>query len=486
VGLLGAGVIGAGWAARFLLHGVEVRVFDPDPRAEDHVHAAVENARRAYGALMTAPLPDPGTFTIASTPEDAARGADFVQESVPEREELKRGLLAAAGSATAADVVIASSTSGLLPSRLQDGVPHPERVVVGHPFHPVYLLPLVEVCGGAGTSPDAVAQAEAVYRAVGMAPLRVRKEIDGFVADRLLEALWREALWLVADDIATVEEVDDAISLGAGLRAACMGPFLTYRIAGGAAGMRHFLEHFGPALELPWSKLTDVPRLTDGLVDKVVAQSDAQAAGRDHQELERLRDDCLVALIQGLRAQGAGAGAVLAEYERSLFHAPAPEVEDTAPLRLHETVVAPEWIDYNGHAHESTYLRVFGDTTDALLRHIGLDPGAGSSYFTVETHISHIGQARVDERLHTTTQLLGHDAKRLHLFHALYRTSDGELLATGEHMLLHVDTDAQRTSAAEPALLERLDRIARAHAGLPRPERAGRAIALPPGGRPTR
>jgi carnitine 3-dehydrogenase / betainyl-CoA thioesterase len=486
VALLGGGVIGGGWAARFALNGIDVRLYDPAPDAQRTVDEVLANARRALRRLTLTPLPPEGRVTFAASPEEAVEGAGFVQESAPEREDLKRDLLARASRVAPADVVIASSTSGLLPSRLQAGMEHPERMTVGHPFNPVYLLPLVELCGGERTAPETLERAGNVYRRLGMSPLVIRREIDAFVADRLLEALWREALWLVADDIATVEEVDDAISLGAGLRAACMGPFLTYRIAGGAAGMRHFLEHFGPALELPWSKLTDVPRLTDGLVDKVVAQSDAQAAGRDHQELERLRDDCLVALIQGLRAQGAGAGAVLAEYERSLFHAPAPEVEDTAPLRLHETVVAPEWIDYNGHAHESTYLRVFGDTTDALLRHIGLDPGAGSSYFTVETHISHIGQARVDERLHTTTQLLGHDAKRLHLFHALYRTSDGELLATGEHMLLHVDTEAQRTSAAKPALLERLDRIARAHAGLPRPERAGRAIAMPPGGRPTR
>jgi carnitine 3-dehydrogenase len=318
VGLLGAGVIGAGWAARFLLHGVDVRVFDPDPGSEVHVRAAVENARRAYAALLTAPLPEPGTLTIAATPEEAARGAEFVQESVPEREELKRDLLAAAGSATAAGVVIASSTSGLLPSRLQDGVPHPERVVVGHPFHPVYLLPLVEVCGGADTSREAVERAEAVYRAVGMAPLRVRKEVDGFVADRLLEALWREALWLVADGVATVGEIDDAIRLGAGLRWSFMGTFLAYRIAGGDAGMRGFLEHFGPALEWPWTKLTDVPELTPGLIDRIASQSDAQAAGRSLADLERDRDDCLVAVLQALRSCGAGAGTVLAAHEERL------------------------------------------------------------------------------------------------------------------------------------------------------------------------
>ncbi len=485
VGLLGGGVIGAGWAARFALNGTDVRLYDPGPDVERTVGHVLDNARRAMRRLTLAPLPREGTLTLAATPEEAVDGAGFVQESAPEREPLKRELLAAASRAAPADVVFASSTSGLLPSRLQADMAHPERLTVGHPFNPVYLLPLVEVCGGERTAPETLERAAAVYRGLGMRPLVLRREIDAFVADRLLEALWREALWLVADDVATVEEVDDAIRYGAGLRWACMGPFLTYRIGGGTAGMRHFMAQFGPTLELPWTKLTDVPDLAGGLLDKLVDQSDAQAAGRDVRTLERLRDDCLVALIQGLRTQEVGAGAVLGEYERALFAAsPASEDgaadgEEAGPLRLVSTVVAPEWIDYNGHAHESRYLQVFGDTTDALLRHIGLDLAAGSSYFTVETHLSHLGQARADERIHTTTQLLGHDAKRLHVFHSLYRTDDDALLATAEQMLLHVDTATERTSPADPALLARVERIATAHAGLPRPERAGRAIGMP-------
>jgi carnitine 3-dehydrogenase len=488
VALLGGGVIGGGWAARFALNGVDVRLYDPAPGAEDAVAEMLENARRAWRRLTLAPLPAEGTLSVAGSPEEAVRDADFVQESAPEREELKRELLAAASRAARPDAVFASSTSGLRPSALQADMVGPERMAVGHPFNPVYLLPLVEVCGGERTAPETVARAAAVYRSLGMRPLVVRREIDGFLADRLLEALWREALWLVADDVATADEVDEAIRLGAGLRWACMGPFLTYRIAGGTAGMRHFMEQFGPALQLPWTKLTDVPELTDELLDKVVAQSDAQADGLDVRALERLRDDCLVSIVQGLRAHDVGAGAALADHERALFalapdaaRADGPGAEEAAPLRLHTAVVAPEWIDYNGHAHESRYLQVFGDTTDALLRHVGVDLDAGSSYFTVETHLSHLGQARAGERLHTTTQLLGHDEKRLHVFHALYRTDDGALLATAEQMLLHVDTRAERTSPAPPELLARIGRIARAHEGLPRPERAGRAIGIPGG-----
>jgi carnitine 3-dehydrogenase len=480
VGLLGGGVIGGGWAARFLLNGVDVRLYDPAPDADRAVGEVLDNARRAMRRLTLAPLPPEGSLTLVDSPEAAVAGAAFVQESAPEREALKRDLLAAASRAAPADVVFASSTSGLLPSRLQADMAHPERLTVGHPFNPVYLLPLVEVCGGERTAPETVERAAAVYRTLGMHPLVLRREIDAFVADRLLEALWREALWLVSDDVATVEDVDDAIRFGAGLRWACMGPFLTYRIGGGTAGMRHFMAQFGPTLKLPWTKLTDVPDLSDGLLDKLVTQSDAQASGRDVRALERLRDDCLVSLIQALRTQEVGAGAALGEYERALFAAAPPRDggadDDAAPLRLHATVVAPEWIDYNGHAHESRYLQVFGDTTDALLRHIGLDLDAGSSYFTVETHLSHLGQARAGERLHTTTQVLGHDEKRLHVFHSLYRTGDDALLATAEQMLLHVDTATERTSAADPALLARVEGIARAHAALPRPERAGRSI----------
>src|ERR671928_1869474 len=311
VGLLGGGVIGGGWAARFLLNGVDVRLHDPAPDAARAVGEMVDNARRALDRLTFAPRPAEGAFTLVASPEEAAAGADFVQESAPEREDVKRALLAAASRAAAPGVVLASSTSGLLPSRLQADMDRPERLVVGHPFNPVYLLPLVEVCGGERTAPEAVERAAAVYRSVGMHPLVLRREIDAFVADRLLEALWREALWLVADDVATVEDVDDAIRFGAGLRWACMGPFLTYRIGGGTDGMRHFMAQFGPTLELPWTKLTDVPELTDELLDKIVAQSDAQADGLDVRALERLRDDCLVSIVQGLRAHDVGAGAAL-------------------------------------------------------------------------------------------------------------------------------------------------------------------------------
>jgi carnitine 3-dehydrogenase len=487
VALLGGGVIGGGWAARFMLAGHDVRLFDPDPDAGRTVAEVVDGARRAYRRLTLAPLPPEGALTLAATPEEAVEGAGFVQESAPEREDLKRRLLAAASRAAGAEVVVASSTSGLLPSRLQADMEHPERMTVGHPFNPVYLLPLVELCGGVRTAPETLERAAALYRSVGMRPLVIRKEVDAFVADRLLEALWREALCLVAEDVATVEEVDDAIRFGPGLRWAVMGTFLTYRIAGGAAGMRHFLEQFGPSLALPWSRLTDVPELSPQLLDRLVAQSDAQAAGRSTRELERARDDCLVSIIQALRAHDTGAGTVLAAYERSLLGAGGAAVMPEngavpAPLRLHAAEVLPEWVDYNGHAHESRYLQVFGDATDALLRYVGIDEqylAAGGSYYTVETHLSHLGEAHAHQRLAVTTQVLGHDEKRLHVFHAMHRTDDDALLATAEQMLLHVDAAAGRAAPAGDEVLARVARIAAAHAALPRPPRAGRSIGAP-------
>jgi carnitine 3-dehydrogenase len=486
VGLLGAGVIGGGWAARFLLAGVDVRLFDPSPTAAQAAFVTLERARRAWRRLTLAPLPAEGSLTLVDSIDEAVAGVDLVQESAPEREDLKASLLAQASRAAAPEAIIATSTSGLLPSRLAAGMQGPERFVVGHPFNPVYLVPLVEVCGSDRTAAETVERAAAMYRAVAMRPLVVRREIDGFIADRLLEALWREALWLVADDVATVEEVDDAIRFGAGLRWAAMGTFLTYRLAGGDAGMRHFMAQFGPALQLPWTHLTDVPDLDEELVDKIVAQSDAQADGRSIAELERIRDDCLVAVLRGLAGEGFAAGEVLARTERELYERAGGAVASPAPadgrLRLHEALVAPDWIDYNGHMTESRYLEVLADSTDAFLRRIGIiGPyiDSGRSYYTVETHIRHLGEARAGDRIYVATRLLGHDAKRLHLFHELFSALDDAPVATGEHILLHVDRAAGRSTLAGAEILAALDEIANVQRELPRPEAAGSAIRGP-------
>ncbi|MEI8239257.1 MAG: carnitine 3-dehydrogenase, partial [Actinomycetota bacterium] len=478
IGLLGGGVIGGGWAARFLLNGVDVKMYDPDPDAPRKVGEVMANARRALTNLYMPSLPAEGTLTFVDTPEAAATGVQFVQESAPERMELKQMLLGRASAVAAPDVVFGSSTSGLLPSVMQQGMTHPERLVVGHPFNPVYLMPLVEICGGALTADSAKQRAAEVYSAIGMRPLHLDVEIDGFVADRLMEALWREALWLVNDGVATAEQIDDAMRFGPGLRWSFMGTFLVYRIAGGEEGMRHFMEQFGPALKWPWTKLMDVPELTDELLDTLVAQSDAQAGAATIRELEALRDDCLVAVMQGLRSSNYGAGEVLDRFERELFaRMPVPEHDLTGPIRMHDVRVPTEWVDYNGHVNDSRYMQFSSETIDRFLRFIGVDDeylAGGHSYFTVESHLGFHGQALAGDHIYCTVQLLSHDAKRLRVFTAMHRATDDAVLATAEHMMLHVDTRADKSAPAADGIVAVLDGIAQHHGTLPQPAQAGR------------
>ncbi|MCB1480013.1 MAG: L-carnitine dehydrogenase, partial [Rhodobiaceae bacterium] len=220
------------------------------------------------------------------------------------------------------DCVIASSTSGLMMTDIQRDCTTPQRTVIGHPFNPPYLLPLVEIVGGRKTAQEAIARAETLYASIGMKPVTIRKEIEAFVGDRLLEAVWREALWLIKDGICTVEELDDIMRYSFGLRWAQMGLFQVYRIAGGEAGMRHFMAQFGPALQWPWSKLTDVPEFNDALVDLIASQSDDQSDTWSIRELERIRDDNLVAIMDALAkqndGQGWGAGELLKSYRERL------------------------------------------------------------------------------------------------------------------------------------------------------------------------
>ncbi|WP_282280824.1 L-carnitine dehydrogenase [Pseudomonas sp. PS02302] len=292
---LGTGVIGAGWIARALARGLDVRAWDPAPGAEAALRTRLANAWPALQAQGLAAGASLERLSFHTDLDAAVADADVIQESAPERLELKRELHAQVSRAARPDALICSSTSGLLPSDFYAEALHPERCLVGHPFNPVYLLPLVEVVGGSQTSAANLKRAEAFYRELGMRPLRVRKEVPGFIADRLLEALWREALHLVNDGVATTGEIDDAIRYGAGLRWSFMGTFLTYTLAGGPAGMRHFMQQFGPALKLPWTYL-EAPELTDGLIDAVVEGTQAQQGDLELAALERYRDDCLLAV----------------------------------------------------------------------------------------------------------------------------------------------------------------------------------------------
>ncbi|PYC27864.1 L-carnitine dehydrogenase [Pseudomonas mosselii] len=304
---LGSGVIGSGWVARALAHGLDVIAWDPAPGAEAALRKRIANAWPALQKQGLAPGASQDRLTFVATIEECVRDADFIQESAPERLDLKLDLHAQISAAAKPDAIIGSSTSGLLPSEFYESATHPERCVVGHPFNPVYLLPLVEIVGGRNTSPDAIEAAKTIYTALGMRPLHVRKEVPGFIADRLLEALWREALHLVNDGVASTGEIDDAIRFGAGLRWSFMGTFLTYTLAGGDAGMRHFMAQFGPALKLPWTYLP-APELTDKLIDDVVEGTSQQLGERSIAALERYRDDTLLAVLEAVKSSKASHG----------------------------------------------------------------------------------------------------------------------------------------------------------------------------------
>jgi carnitine 3-dehydrogenase len=296
IAIVGTGVIGAGWAARCLAQGLDVIAHDPQPDAEQRLRKAIAGAWPSLIQRGLAPGASQTRLTFAASLAECVGEADFVQENAPEREGLKQELLAEIDATAPPHARIASSTSGLLPTILAAKMREPGRFVVGHPFNPVYLLPLVEIVAGEKTTQASVESAKRFYASIGMRPLVVRKEIEGFIADRLMEALWREALWLVNDKVATTEEIDAAVVYGCGLRWSLMGTFLTFHLAGGDGGMRHMLHQFGPALKLPWTKLA-APELTDKLIDAVADGCEAQAAGRSIAELEQRRDKFLIELL---------------------------------------------------------------------------------------------------------------------------------------------------------------------------------------------
>jgi len=464
--VVGGGVIGGGWVARFLLNGWDVAVFDPDPTAQRKIGEVLGNARNSLPALYDRALPQEGTLMFHPTLGEAIDGADWIQESAPERLSLKHRIHAEISALAATDAIVGSSTSGFKPSELTE---QGARVIVAHPFNPVYLLPLVELAGDA----DACVRAAGHLHDIGMYPLVMRKEIEGHIADRLLEAVWRESLWLVKDGIATTEEIDEAIRMGFGLRWGQMGLFETYRIAGGEAGMTHFFEQFGPALKLPWTKLMDVPELTPDLVARIVEQSDAQSGHANIRELERLRDDNLVSMIRELRKTGSGAGGVINAHDVRLTH---PK-RDGLPMTLDRQIPAG-WTDYNGHTNEARYLEAGAAMTDRLLEIIGADAAyvaAGKSYFTAESHVRFLKETKAGNRLRGLTQVLATTDKKLHLFHTLF-VRDETPVATVETLLLHVDLKTRRSCPVIEPVTSVLGGIATEHSRLGWPEAAGRFV----------
>ena len=477
--IIGGGVIGGGWAARFLLNGWDVAVFDPDPQAERKIAEVMANARLALPALSDVPMPPEGMLSFADTMAEAVEGAEYVQESVSERIELKHKVYAQLQQANPG-VLIGSSTSGFKASDLQQGSPAPENIIVAHPFNPVYLLPLSEVSGSDKNTEATVQKTVQIMQDIGMFPLVIRKEIDAFIGNRFLEAVWREALWMLKDGIATTAEIDEAIRMGFGLRWGQMGLFETYRIAGGEAGMRHFMAQFGPALKWPWTKLMDVPEFNDELVELVSSQSDAQSGMYSIRELERIRDQNLVGFLRSLKERNWGAGKVLRAHDEARaaqFHAQTDQGPQAAPLVMAHMQVLPGWIDYNGHMTESRYYFANSETVDAFLRLIGAGMdyvAAGQSFYSAETHIRHLGEAKLGDRLIGSIQIISADEKRFRSFVRVMRGD--EVVATVEQLCLHVDMASGKTAPAAAEVWRKLQAIAAAHAELPLPEGAGRAV----------
>ncbi|MFD6043712.1 3-hydroxyacyl-CoA dehydrogenase NAD-binding domain-containing protein [Streptomyces koyangensis] len=300
VACVGAGVIGGGWAAHFLARGYDVTAWDPAPDAGRKLRRLVDAAWPALTSLGLAEGASTDRLTVTETLEQAVSEAEFVQESAPEKLDLKRDLLSRLDAATPPGVVIASSTSGYPMTDMQTTAADPSRLVVGHPFNPPYLIPLVEVVGGEHTDAAAVAWAARFYEVAGKSVITMDKEVPGFIANRLQEALWREALHMVAAGEATVRDIDLSITEGPGLRWAVMGPMLTFALAGGEGGMAHTLDHFGPSLKSPWTRL-EAPELDTGLYDAVVAGCEEAADGRSVVDLVAERDK---GVIDVLRATG--------------------------------------------------------------------------------------------------------------------------------------------------------------------------------------
>ena len=299
VACVGAGVIGGGWAAYFLAKGYDVVAWDPAPDAEARLRHLVDAAWPALSELGLAEGASRDRLTYEPDLARAVAGADFVQESAPEDLELKIRLLADLDLATPEGVVISSSTSGYPMSDMQVACDRPGRTVVGHPFNPPYLIPLVEVVGGKATDDEVVAWTAEFFRIAGKSVIAMDREVPGFIANRLQEALWREALHMVDAGEATVEQIDQSIIDGPGLRWPVMGPMLTFHLAGGQGGMAHMLDHFGPSLLAPWTRL-EAPELTPELRDAVVAGCDREAATRSVDDLVAERDAGVIAVLRAL------------------------------------------------------------------------------------------------------------------------------------------------------------------------------------------
>ena len=297
VSIIGTGVIGAGWIIRCLAHNKKVIAYDKDIKLKKKLIVEIKRAWPFIKKLFNKKKLNLKNFKYVSTIEEAVKTADFIQECATENYNLKTKLMKNIGKFAKPNAIISSSSSGLLPTKIYSKCKNPSRTMIGHPFNPVYLCPGVEIVPGKKTNKFFLNKAKKFYKSISMNPIMVKKELPGYLSDRLQEALWREALHIVNEGYATTEDLDRAIEDGPGMRYSLMGTFLTFHLAGGKAGMKHMLKQFGPALKLPWTKLK-APKLTKKLSSKVIKGTKQQSKGKSVASLSNIRDEYLVNLLK--------------------------------------------------------------------------------------------------------------------------------------------------------------------------------------------
>ena len=293
--VIGTGVIGTGWILRFLAFNKKVTAYDPSDKQKYYLKKELKRTKSIVEKLYNKKI-NIKNLVFSSNIEDAVSKADLIQENVPERLELKKKVINQLSQFAPKNCIIASSSSGLLPSELQSNCINPKRFIIAHPFNPVYILPLVEIVKGNKTSKIIINEADKFYKNLHMKTLIVNKELPGFLSDRLQEALWREGLHIINEGYATTKDLDEAITYGPGMRWALMGTFLTFHLAGGELGMRHMLDQFGPALKLPWTKLKS-PNLNKKLKDKIITGTKKQSKNLSINMLSNMRDNFLIDLL---------------------------------------------------------------------------------------------------------------------------------------------------------------------------------------------
>ena len=297
IAIIGTGVIGSGWTLRLLAKKKEIYVFEPSIKQKKFLLDEIKRTTKSLKNFYKISTISTKKLYFKKTIRDAVKDVDLIQENVPENEKIKKKIVKEISKWSKPNAIIASSSSGLLPSRIQSACKNPARFIIAHPFNPVYLLPLVEIVKGKKTKLDFLKKSEIFYRSLGMIPLIVKKEVEGYLSDRLQESMWRESLHIINENIASTDDLDKAIIHGPGLRWSLMGTFLTFHLAGGKQGMRHMLNQFGPSLKLPWTKLK-APKLTKKLSNRIIKGTKKQSKGKSIKELTTIRDNFLIDLLK--------------------------------------------------------------------------------------------------------------------------------------------------------------------------------------------